>query len=165
MIFCSKCGAQLSDDSAFCPTCGAQVTPVADAQPVVAPVETLVEAPVATPVQAETALDPETANYGLGKAITGTVFAVVACLIRFALASIGPLALFLFSFMSIPFFVIGICFGASSIGNYKEARSKFNRNPIATLILGIVALVLAVTCCIAFTVGIVEVFDAISEIF
>ena len=54
--------------------------------------------------------------------------------------------------LSIPFFVLAICLGAPSIGNYKEARTKFNRNPLATLILGAVSLTIGVICCLAFNI-------------
>ena len=148
MIFCSKCGAQLNDDAAFCPTCGAQVAPVADAQPVVAaqPVDV---APAAT-VAPE--LDPSTANHGLGKAITSAIFAFLAGLFALIGNASSLSAQLILGVLSIPFFVLAICLGAPSIGNYKEARTKFNRNPLATLILGAVSLAIGVICCLAFNI-------------
>lgn len=91
MSFCSNCGAELTEGTAFCPNCGAgQVRtfgadePVAvAAEPEVLPAEPVYQAPVYQP-QAEPAVLPTSAKIlGLISMICGLV-SLVSCYVGFA---------------------------------------------------------------------------------
>ena len=127
MAFCSKCGAQMNDGSAFCPSCGAATQAQQQQQ------QQYQQPQYQQPQYQQPQYQQPQYQQPVKQPANGLAVASLVC---------GLLS----------FFVAAFIFGLLSVIFGGVAKSKGNRGGMATagIVLGIIALVVWLICVIAF---------------
>ena len=143
-MFCQKCGRFMDYNALLCRECEAANRQTANRGPYTNPNQGPFHQPYGAPVypQGRMPEDPGNAMFGFGKALTSTLLGffgfIMAYVAYFVALFNGDFPVWIFS---LPMGIISLVFGIQSINCFKARWAPCAR-PVATLVLGIIGLIL-----------------------